>query len=152
MGAKTKAIALLTAGVGALAVAGCGSSYDDDTGASAPPGFFITIAGLRFSPLDLTVPPGATVTVVNQDAEAHSVTSAATAGTFTPGSVAGISFDTGAFTGTATFTIPASAAEGAVIPYYCSTHLGTMATPNGTITIGAAAQPAPYPGGGGGGY
>jgi hypothetical protein len=31
---------------------------------------------------------------------------------FTPGSVSGVSFDTGAFTGTATFAIPSSATSG----------------------------------------
>lgn len=147
MRAKTTT-ALLTAGLAVLA-AGCGS---DEEAAAQPPGFYISIAGMSFAPLDLAVPPGATVTVVNRDAVAHSVTSQATPGAFTPGAVAGISFDTGAFTGTATFTVPSDAAEGTVVPYYCSTHLGTMVTPNGTVTISATAQPGPYPGGEGSGY
>ena len=115
-------------------------------------GFFVTISGMAFSPLELAVPPGATVTVLNRDAMAHSVTSEAVAGEFKPGAVSGVSFDTKPFTGTATFTVPANAQDGTVIPYYCSTHLGTMATPNGTIRIAAEAQPAPGPRGEPGGY
>jgi plastocyanin len=142
-------VALLAVGFGPLLNAGCGS---DDTAASRPTGFYISISNMSFAPLNLAVPPGATVTVLNRDAMAHSVTSEATAGAFTPGAVAGISFDTGAFTGTRSFTIPSGAVQGTVVPYYCNTHLGTMATPTGTITVDASAQPAPEPGGGGGGY
>lgn len=109
-----------------------------------PQSFQLTISGLAFSPLDLQVPAGATVTVVNKDAMQHSVTSEASPGAFTPGAVGGVQFDTGPFTGTRTFTIPANAATGTVIPYYCTVHLGTMATPNGTLTI-AASTPTPTP-------
>jgi hypothetical protein len=73
--------------------------------------------------------------------------------------VAGVSFDTGPFTGTRTFTLPGAAPAGTVVPYFCTVHLGTMATPNGTITVDPAAVPttapgssAPVGGGGGGGY
>lgn len=138
--------------VGALAVAaaGCGSSSSSSP-APAPqgPGFFITISNLAFSPLDLHVPPGATVTVVNRDAMTHSVTSEAHASDFTPGSVGGVAFDTGAFTGTRTFTIPSGAAANTVVPYYCTVHRGTMATPNGTLTIDPTATATTAPGGGG---
>ena len=143
---RAKTLAVLGVGFGLLA-AGCGEDSEGDAS-----GFYVSIAGLAFSPLQLAVPPGATVTVLNRDAEAHTVTSEAAAGDFTPGAVAGISFDTGPFTGRATFTIPPSAPEGTVIPYYCGTHLHTMVTPTGTIRIAAGAQPAPEPGGGGGGY
>ena len=61
---------------------------------------------MSFSPLDLAVPPGATVTVVTPDME-HSVTSEAAPEQYTPGAVAGISFDTGVFIGQKSFTIPA---------------------------------------------
>ena len=147
---RAKTLAVLGVGFGLLA-AGCGDDEADDASAV---GFYISISALRFSPLELAVPPGATVTVVNRDAEAHTVTSEAAAGNFTPGAVAGIAFDTGPFTGRATFTIPPSAPEGTVIPYYCGTHLGAMVTPTGTIRIAASAQPTPDPdgGGGGGGY
>jgi plastocyanin len=97
----------------------------------------ITIKGMAFSPLKLEVAPGATVTVRNLDSMPHSVTSESTAGAFRPGAANGVSFDTGAFTGERTFTIPANAPVGATIPYYCSVHLGTMATPNGEIVVTA---------------
>ncbi len=143
-----KTLAVLGIGFGLL-TAGCGDDETDDASAS---GFFITIAGLAFSPLELAVPPGATVTVINRDADAHTVTSQAAAGNFTPGAVSGIAFDTGPFTGRTTFTLPPNAAEGTVIPYYCGTHLGAMVTPTGRIRTAAGAQPVPEPGGGGGGY
>lgn len=96
----------------------------------------ITIQNLTFSPANLDVPPGATVTVRNLDGIQHSATSEAAAGDFTPGAVSGISFDTGLFTsGTRTFDIPATAAAGTVIHYYCRFHLGAMTPPNPTITI-----------------
>ncbi len=122
-----------------------------------PTGFFITISGMRFSPQNLDVPPGATVTVINQDSSSigpHSATSESQQRSFTSGAVAGISFDTKPFTGQTTFTIPSTAAEGTVVPYFCTVHTSTMANnPDPTITIRAAAQPGPNPttGTGGGG-
>jgi hypothetical protein len=103
------------------------------------------------------VPPGATVTVVNVDATTHSVTSESTAGAYTKGAVNGVQFDTGAFVGTTSFTLPANAPTGTVIPFFCTVHLTTMIPPNGSITIdptavASAAPVAPMGGGGGGGY
>jgi plastocyanin len=113
-------------------------------------GFFITIAGLAFTPLNLNVPPGGTVTVVNNDSMPHSVTSEAVAGTYVPGSVGGVQFDTGIFSGgQRTFTIPANAVDKTVHPYFCRNHAGAMATPTGTITVDSSAQPAAAPSGGG---
>ena len=94
---------------------------------------------------NLTVAPGTTVTVVNKDSTGHTVTSESAADAFTPGSVGGVQFDTGVFTGTRTFVIPASAANGTVVPYYCQVHKGMMAN-RGQITISTSAT-----GGGGGG-
>ncbi len=133
-----------------LASSACGGS----SGGTTVPGYTITISNLSYSPLNLDVPPGKTVHVVNRDGMLHSVTSEATSGAYVPGAVAGISFDTGNFQGATpmTFDIPATAAEGTVIPYYCKTHLGTMNTPNGTITIRAAAPPNQQGTGGGSGY
>lgn len=133
-------------GLAALLAAACGGPG----AASLPAGFYVSITNMRFSPLNLDVPPGATVTVLNDDGMAHSVTSETAPGNYTPGAVAGVAFDTGQFTGRKSFAIPAGAPEGTVIPYYCSVHMATMGTPTGTITIRAAAQPAPAPGGGGG--
>jgi plastocyanin len=120
------------------------------------PGFYITISGMAFSPLDLHVPPGATVTVINMDGIAHSVTSEASVDAFTVGSVAGVSFDTGQFTGLRSFGVGASAPNGTVVPYFCTAHRAAMATPNGSITVDSAAVAAAPPStgvaGGGGGY
>lgn len=140
---------LMIAIAAAAMAAGCGGG---SSSSGLPPGYYITISGMAFSPLNLAVPPGATVTVVNRDAEDHTVTSEATAGAFTPGAVAGVSFDTGSFVGTRSFVIPSTAPEGTVIPYYCKNHLASMVTPNGSLTIQAGAPKGPPPGGGGGGY
>ena len=131
-----------------LTAAACGSSPGAAPAPSGP-GFFITISNLSYSPLDLHVPPGGTVTVINQDAMPHSVTSEATPGAFTHGSVDGISFDTGSFSGTRSFTIPPSAASGTVIPFFCTVHTSTMSTPNGAITVDPGAAPTAALGGGG---
>lgn len=94
----------------------------------------ITIRGYAYSPTNLTVAPGTTITVVNLDSVSHSVTSESAAGQFTPGAVNGVSFDTGLFTGQHAFTVPNSAPSGTVIPYYCTSHKSMMAT-RGQITI-----------------
>jgi len=138
------ALVALTASV----AVGCGGS---NSSTSSTPGFFITISNLSFSPLNLRAPPGATVTVINNDSMAHQVVSEATSGSFVPGAVAGISFDTGAFTGQKSFTLPSGAANGTLVPYFCNIHKNTMATPNGQITIDSTAAPSSPPGGGGGG-
>jgi len=122
-----------------------------DSGTVGTSGPTITIQGYAFSPLELTVDAGTTIRVVNLDSMAHTVTSEASDNAFVPGAVAGVSFDTGQVnpgtdtgggygyvrgaTGSATFTIPASAPSGTVVPYFCVNHGGTMVTPNGHITI-----------------
>jgi hypothetical protein len=86
---------------------------------------------------------------------AHSVTSQAAPGQYVLGAPAGVAtFDTGNFTGSATFVVPSGLAEGTTLSYFCRTHTSTMATPNGTLTISATAQPASPPAGSGtaGGY
>jgi plastocyanin len=143
---KLGAVALVTA-LGLITA--CGDSTP--AAATLPPGYYITISNLTYSPLDLVAPAGATITVLNRDTMTHSVTQQAAPGTFTPGTPGGgTPFDTGLFTGTKTFTLPTGLVEGTVLSYYCTSHTSTMATPNGTITIRAAATPAPnpYPGGG----
>ncbi len=142
------ALISLVAALGAGTLVACGGSSSKK---NLPAGFYITISSMRFSPLNLDVPPGGTVTVLNDDSMDHTVTSEATSGAYTPGSVAGVSFDTGPFVGQRSFTIPSTAPEGTVIPYYCKIHTTTMATPNGTITVHAAATPSGGGGGGGGG-
>lgn len=145
--------AMSVAAAAAVLLASCGTSGGSDGGGGGgggvtggSTGFFITIHGMAFSPLQLAVPPGATVTVVNQDGIPHSVTSEATNDAVTPGAVNGVQFDTGQFTTQQTFTIPANAPQGAVVPYYCTVHRSAMATPNGSIRIDSSAQPGPAPG------
>lgn len=148
MRARTRA-GLFALAMGVLA--GCGGSSSSSS--SSAPGFYITISNMTFSPATLAVPPGGTVTVINKDAVPHSVTSEASASAFTPGAVAGVSFDTGAFDGQKSFTLPTSAPNGTKIPFYCTVHAATMTPPNGTITVDTSALPTTPPGsGGGGGY
>jgi len=73
------------------------------------------------------------------------------ANALTPGAAGGVAFDTGAFTGSRSFTLPANAPNGTAIPYYCTVHKWTVTTPNGTVTVDSSAQPTQPPGGGGGG-
>ena len=69
----------------------------------------------------------------NQDGYAHSVTSESSLDSFQNGAVNGVSFDTGTFTGTRSFTISADAPVGTVVHYYCSAHTSSMSQP--TVTI-----------------
>jgi plastocyanin len=117
---------------GGLLLPMCGSSSGNG-GTPQGTASTITIQNNAFSPLDVTVAAGATVTVTNLDAVPHSVTSETAKGSLQPGAANGVSFDTGTFTGTKSFVIAASAASGTVVPYYCRVHLGNM--PQGTITI-----------------
>jgi plastocyanin len=89
----------------------------------------MSIINFTFTPSNLEVSPGQQVIVKNGDGDGtpHSVTSESAPGQFTPGGVNGVSFDTGIFTGTASFTIPATAPHGTVIPCYCRVHLAGMA-------------------------
>jgi plastocyanin len=95
----------------------------------------ISISSFTFIPLHVTVAAGGSIAVHNADPFAHTVTSQATVDAFTPGAVAGISFDTGniAGSGDATITIPANAAHGTVIPFYCKVHGSMMGS--GSVTI-----------------
>jgi plastocyanin len=142
--------------LGVAAASGCGgSSSTASTSSALPPGYYIVITNMSYSPLDLSVPAGSTVTVVNRDVGMpHSVTQQAAPGAFTPGAPSGTPFDTGLFTGTRSFVVPAGLATGTVLHYYCASHGATMTTPNGTITIDPLAQVSPGidPGTPGGGY
>lgn len=79
----------------------------------------VTIKDFAFNPVGVTVAPGATVTVINQDNTAHTVTSV-TDGLFDTGDIAGGQ--------TTTFTAPTTPGE---YRYICSIH------PNmhGTLTV-----------------
>jgi plastocyanin len=150
------AVRFLVLALGVVGAAGCGgSSTTASTSSALPPGYYVVITNMSYGPLDLAVPAGSTVTVVNRDAGMpHSVTQQAAPGTFTLGAPSGTPFDTGLFTGTRSFVVPAGLAAGTVLHYYCSSHGATMVTPNGTITIDPLAQVSPGldPGTPGGGY
>jgi hypothetical protein len=134
-------IGFACAAAGAALIASCGGG---GTQGGPPPGFYILVSDATFSPLDLHVPPGATVTVLG-DGMAHSVTSEPNPSAFRFGGVQDVAFDTGAFTSEASFTIPAGAPDGTVVSYFSSTDMERMATPNGTITVDARAEPQPAP-------
>lgn len=107
-----------------------------DAGAPDAGPFVLTITNFTFSPADFTVDAGTTIEVMNNAGFAHTVTSEAADNDFTPAAVNGVSFDVSVpGDGTATFTIPAGATSGTVIPYYCKIHTGSMTPPNGHITV-----------------
>lgn len=111
--------------IGALFLAALGACGGTMSSSSSTP-LEIRISNFTYSPAALGVPQGGSVTVVNDDAVQHSVTSEATQGSYTPGSVAGVSFDTGLFTGTKTFAISPSAPIGTKVWFYCSSHKAMM--------------------------
>lgn len=111
---STLAAVLLAFTVGACSSSPGGSATGAAGGSSAA-GARITIKNFMFGPATLTVHPGETVTVVNQDSTAHTVTADDK------------SFDTGAINGgaTTTFTAPATAGS---YPYICTIHQFMHAT------------------------
>ncbi|MFD6247713.1 cupredoxin domain-containing protein [Streptomyces roseolus] len=100
------------------ALAGCSSSggpAPTSTSPSAPSSMSVSeerivIKDFRFEPADLTVAPGAKVSVVNEDSAPHTVTAQAAD-----------AFDTGTVEGgeTATFTAPSAAGT---YRYLCGIH------------------------------
>ncbi len=147
---KRSPFRLLAVALAPMLLAACGGS---SSGTSYPPGYYITLGPMSFSPANLAAPSGATVTVVNNSGYTHSVTQEAAAGDYVLGAPTGMTpFDTGLFgSGTKTFTLPTGLADGTVLYYFCRNHMGAMTPPNGTITITATAPPGGGGGGGGGG-
>ena len=145
----TTAAGLVMLVAAGLLLGSCGGDDDDGGDPSPAPGApaeaVITIQNMAFSPANLAVRPGQTVRVRNLDAMEHSVTSQAAPNTFTPGAVAGISFDTGNFgAGERTFVIPANAPVGTLVSYFCRVHPGSMAN-TALITVRAAGDSSPTP-------
>jgi plastocyanin len=126
--------------VAILSLAACSSGgATSGTTTGGPSGPTITMDGMSFSPSNLDVAAGATITVVNNDTlSAHTVTSEAVAAAYVKAQVdGGFTFDTGALMSgaTATISVPAGLASGLVMPYFCEIHMATMNPPNPTITI-----------------
>jgi plastocyanin len=111
--------------VAAAVVTACGSSAKPAGGATSTTGAAatastITIKSFQFSPANATVKAGSTLTVVNDDGAAHTVTSS---GGTTP-------FDSGTVQGGASGTVTAPTTPG-TYAYICSIH-NTM---HGTLTV-----------------
>jgi plastocyanin len=106
--------------LGALVLAGCGSSSSSKSSSGKAPAAanMIVIKSFAFAPKNLTVKPGATVTVKNEDSATHTVTGS------------GKAFDTGDIASgkSKTFTAPAKAGS---YTYICSIHQYMQ----GTLTV-----------------
>ena len=106
----------------ALLLGACGSSAPSSAGTAtagaAGSGTSISISNFMFSPMSLTVSPGATISVTNKDSVTHTL------------SATGHQFDTGdiAQNQTTTFTAPRRAGT---YHYICNIHQYMM----GTITV-----------------
>jgi plastocyanin len=104
----------------ALLISGCGSGSGNSTHsttAAAPN--TITIKNFTFDPATLTVSPGATITVKNEDSATHTVTATDKS-----------AFDTGNVGSNATKTFTAPSKPG-TYPYVCTIHNYMQ----GTLTV-----------------
>lgn len=117
--------AILTALLGAVLLAGCGSNSSDNgakaTGAtpSAPAATAFTIKDFLFSPAASTAKVGQKVSVTNEDAAPHTFTDKGTPSTFDSGTITHGQTRTVTFTKAGTFKI------------YCQFH----PTMSGTVTV-----------------
>ena len=93
----------------AVLLAACGSGGKSTSGTSVSGPDTIVIKNFAFSPQSITVAPGATVTVHNEDVATHTVT--ATGGAFNTGDISPGQ--------TRTFTAPAKAGS---YGYICNIH------------------------------
>jgi plastocyanin len=94
----------------ALVACGSGGGGSTTTTSSAASPDTIVIHNFSFAPSDLTVAPGATVTVKNEDSTAHTVTATGAK-----------PFDTGTIQAGATATFQAPTTPG-TYPYICTIH------------------------------
>jgi len=121
-----------------------GSGGEGGTGGGGGSGgteeFILVIdAGAAYVPERLTVPPGATVTVRNEDDMAHTVTSGNCVGTTcTPETFDGVTIDTGSIAAGAegSFLIPVTATSGTEVPYFCEFHPGAGNPPATMANLG----------------
>jgi plastocyanin len=113
-----------------MAAAGCSSGSGGAKSGSAPAataatgggagGTSVVIQNFAFQPPSLTVPAGATVTVVNKDSVTHTLSSTASPSAFDTGDIASGT--------TTTFKAPAKAGA---YPYICKIHTFM----HGTLTV-----------------
>ncbi|WP_328329228.1 MULTISPECIES: cupredoxin domain-containing protein [unclassified Streptomyces] len=99
------------------AVTGCSDSGSKSSSTSTTPtaaasgkGNQITIQSFAFTPADLTVAPGTTITVTNKDSTLHTLTATGKK-----------AFDTGDIAAGKTVTFKAPSAKGKY-PYFCTIH------------------------------
>ena len=129
---KRDVLVALALGLALLGVAGCGQQAASTaapaaatpaaaTSAAAAPAE-IVLKNFAFSPKELTVPVGTTVTWTNQDSAPHTVTAGQR------GSPSGL-FDSGQLTAGKSFSFTFS--QAGTYPYFCSVHSGM----DGTITV-----------------
>jgi plastocyanin len=118
MGKRLKLGAGVLLLAGALLLAACGSSTPTKSGSptsSGTSGTSITISNFMFSPMSLTVSPGATIKVTNKDSATHTLT--ANAGQFNTGDITQNQ--------TKTFKAPSKAGT---YDYICNIHQYMMGT------------------------
>lgn len=120
MGKRLKLGAGVLLLAGALLLAACGSSTPSKSGSPASPGASssgtsIIISNFMFSPMSLTVSPGATIKVTNQDSATHTLTAN------------GGQFNTGDITHNQTKTFEAPSKPG-TYHYICNIHQYMMGT------------------------
>jgi plastocyanin len=108
------AVAVLCAGF-SLAACSSNSSSGSATPTTTTGSTHIVIHNFMFMPPNLTVKPGATITVTNEDSVAHTLTSKSNA------------FDTGDIQPGKTVTLTAPTKPGSY-PYYCMIHQYMTAT------------------------
>jgi plastocyanin len=120
MGKRLKLGAGVLLLAGALLLAACGSSTPSKSGSPASSGASssgtsIIISNFMFSPMSLTVSPGATVKVTNKDSATHTLTAN------------GGQFNTGDITQNQTKTFEAPSKPG-TYHYICNIHQYMMGT------------------------
>lgn len=117
---RTITICFTVAALG-VGLAACGSYGSSDTPATAAKaaGTTVSVQDNSFTPADLKVAPGDTVTFTNEGAIAHTVTA-----------TSGADFDSGSLAPGKTFTFTAEKAG--TVTYVCTFHPGMQ----GTIEVG----------------
>ncbi len=100
---------------------------------SSTGGAVIFISNLTFTPMDITAAAGETIVFVNEDETPHHILSESAPSAFDDTQ----EFDSQVFaSGTVVaITVPSDAVSGEVFYFYDDILKGSMATPDGTITV-----------------